>query len=84
MGVLNRMDGIRIIADSYIPDYVYLQTFIPKSKKKRIIMKCRNKYSITIINNKVFGIGNNTLGCSFLYYKLMKNFIKERKLDEKI
>ena len=40
--------------------------------------------SITIINNKVFGIDNNTFNCSFLYYKLMKNFIKERKLDEKI
>ena len=84
MSVLNKIDGIRIIADPYIPDYVYLQTAIPRSKKKRIVMKCRKKYSITIINNKVFKIDSNTIGCSFLYYKLMRNFIKERKLNEKV
>ena len=83
-GVLNRIEGIRIIADSYIPDYVYLQTAIPRSKKKRIVMKCRKKYSITIINNKVFWMNSNTLVCSSLYYKLMRNFIKERKLNEKV
>ena len=83
-GVLNRIEGIRIIADPYIPDYVYLQTAIPRSKKKRIVMKCRKKYSITIINNKVFWMNSNTLVCSSLYYKLMRNFIKERKLNEKV
>ena len=84
MRILNRIDGIRIIADPYISDYVHLQTFISRSKKRRITIKCKKKYSITIINNKVFGIDSNTIGCSFLYYKLMRNFIKERKLDEKV
>jgi len=84
MGVFNKIEGIRILQNLHIPNYVYLQTAIPRSKKKRIVMKCRKKYSITIINNKVFWMNSNTLVCSSLYYKLMRNFIKERKLNEKV
>ena len=84
MRILNRIDGIRIIADPYISDYVHLQTFISRSKKRRITIKCKKKYSITIINNKVFWMNSNILVCSSLYYELLKNFIKERKLDEKV
>ena len=71
------LGGIRILQNSNIPNYLSKQLFVPRSRRKRIINKCRKKYTILIINFKVvFKPNSNTIICS----ELMYNTINKSKI----
>lgn len=76
-GLLGEINGIRILQDSNIPNYLGKQIFVPRSRKKRIINKCRKKYTVLIMNFKVvFNTNSNTIICS----ELMYNTINKSKI----
>ena len=72
-GLLGKIDSMRILQNSLIPNYINKQTFIPKSKKKRIINKCRKKYTISVSNNFTFWLDNTSIVCSNLMYSTFLN-----------
>ena len=71
-GLLGEINGIRILQDSNIPNYLGKQIFVPRSRKKRIINKCRKKYTILIMNPYIFkSNSSNTIICSELMYNII-------------
>ena len=58
-------EGIQIISSPYMVKTVITQWFIPKSKKKRIIKKCKKLYtkSEAVPMDKVYFFGKNKLIC---------------------
>ena len=71
-GLLGEINGIRILQDGNIPNYLGKQTFVPRSRKKRIINKCRKKYTILIMNPYIFkSNSSNTIICSELMYNII-------------
>jgi len=71
------LNGIRILQDSNMPNYLSKQLFVPRSRRKRIISKCRKKYTILIMNPYIiFKPSSDTIICS----ELMYNTISESKI----
>ena len=69
-------NDIKLIKNSYIPDYRTIQTFIPRSKKKRIIIKCKKKYIEQRINEPIYMHETNTIICSnFMYEQIRRSSI---------
>ena len=66
------LNGIRILQDSNMPNYLSKQLFVPRSRRKRIISKCRKKYTILIMNPYIFkSNSSNTIICSELMYNII-------------
>ena len=66
--------GITILTDYHMADPVYGQTFIPKSKKKRIVKKCAKRYRALLYWKpweRVFFSGN-TIICHPDWVKKLK------------
>ena len=67
------LDSIRILQNPHIPNYVDKQIFVPRSRKKRIINKCKKKYTMPVINDSTFWLDNTSVFCSELIYGKILN-----------
>ena len=43
--MLHDLHNIKLIANQFMADAVYIQTFVPKSKRRRIQKKCKKRYT---------------------------------------
>ena len=65
-------NGKMVVKSSFIPDYIMIQTFISRSRKKRIIKKCEKKYTKQVANEAIYLYGNDKIICTNLMYEKLK------------
>ena len=65
-------NGRMVVKSSFIPDYIMIQTLIPRSGKKRIIKKCRNKYTKQVVDEAIYLYGGDKIICTHLVYEQLK------------
>ena len=64
--------SFQIIKNKSLPDYIMIQTFVPRSRKKRIIKKCKKKYTKQVVNEAIYIYGEDKIICTNLIYEQLK------------